>query len=229
MSQPTTLPRQTRQLLVVTTPSWRSTTGTLQRYRRLNENWQPIGSRIPVSVGKSGLAWGRGLHRVPENAREKQEGDGCAPAGVFAIGPAFGYAAQAPAGCKLSYRPSSDRDYFIDDPTSADYNRWIMIPAEKPNAPKRFWKSCEKMRRADAFYEWGIVIQQNDHPVVRGKGSAIFLHVWKRPDVATVGCTAMAREDLLELLRWLDPKQRPLLVQAPTDEIKNLLAIELAQ
>ena len=39
----------------------------------------------------------------------------------------------------------------------------------------------------------------------------------------------MARENLLELLRWLDPKQQPLLVQAPADEIKNLLAIELTQ
>ena len=34
--------------------------------------------------------------------------------------------------------------------------------------------------------------------------SAIFLHVWKEPGAPTCGCTAMAREDLLELLRWLD-------------------------
>ena len=228
-SQSFNLPTPTRQLLVVTTRSWSSTTGSLQRYERAGKKWQAVGDAIPVSVGKHGLAWGRGLHRIPANAREKREGDGCAPAGVFAIGPAFGYATKPPSDCKLSYRAATDRDYFVDDPTSADYNRWVTIPAGQPNDPGKFWKSFEKMRRHDHRYEWGIVIQQNDHPVAKGKGSAIFFHVWQSAGVATVGCTAMARENLLELLRWLDPKQQPLLVQAPADEIKNFLAIELTR
>src|SRR3954469_24799794 len=96
MIQPMNLPSQTRQLLVVTTSSWRCTNGNLQRYERLGKEWEPVGSSIPVTIGKSGLAWGRGLHSIPQNAREKHEGDGCAPAGVFAIGPAFGYATRAP-------------------------------------------------------------------------------------------------------------------------------------
>jgi len=229
MIQPAHLPRQTRQLLVVTTPSWRSTNGKLQRYQRLGREWEPVGSSIAVTLGKSGLAWARGLHRIPQNAREKREGDGCAPAGVFAIGPAFGYAARAPVDCKFPYHSSSDRDYFVDDPTSTDYNRWVTIPAVEPNDPKKFWRSCEKMRRRDRLYEWGIVIQQNDRPVAKGKGSAIFFHVWKDAGVATVGCTAMARENLIELLKWLDPKQKPLLVQAPGGEVKNLLASKLVQ
>jgi D-alanyl-D-alanine dipeptidase len=228
-SQSFNLPAPTRQLLVVTTRSWSSTTGSLQRYERAGKKWQAVGDAIPVSVGKHGLASGRGLHRIPTNAREKREGDGCAPAGVFPIGPAFGYATKPPRDCKLSYRAATDRDYFVDDPTSTDYNRWVTIPAGRPNNPGKFWKSFEKMRRHDRRYEWGIVIQQNDHPVAKGKGSAIFFHVWQSAGVATVGCTAMARENLLELLRWLDPQQEPLLVQAPIDEIKNLLAIELTQ
>lgn len=226
-TQPFNLPAATRQLLVVTTRSWPSTTGSLQRYERVGKKWQAVGDAMPVTVGKHGLAWGRGLQRIPKSAREKREGDGCAPAGVFAIGPAFGYAAKPPSDCKLAYRAATDRDYFVDDPTSADYNRWVTIPAGQPNDPGKFWKSFEKMRRHDHRYEWGIVIQQNDHPVAKGKGSAIFFHVWQNAGVATVGCTAMARENLLELLRWVDAKQQPLLVQAPADEIKNLLAIGL--
>lgn len=228
-SLPFNLPTPTRQLLVVTTRSWSSTSGSLQRYERSGKKWQAIGESIPVSLGHNGLAWGEGLHRIPKNTREKREGDGCAPAGVFAIGPAFGYAAKPPSDCKLSYRAATDHDYFVDDPTSADYNRWVTVPAGQSNDPRKFWKSFEKMRRHDHRYEWGIVIQQNDHPVAKGKGSAIFFHVWQGAGVATVGCTAMARENLLELLRWLDPKQQPLLVQAPAAEIKNLLAIELTR
>jgi L,D-peptidoglycan transpeptidase YkuD (ErfK/YbiS/YcfS/YnhG family) len=227
--QPTNLPRQSRQLLVVTAPSWISSNGNLQRYQKFGKQWEPVEDPIPVSLGKSGLAWGRGLHRISQNAPEKHEGDGCAPAGIFAIGPAFGYAARPPVDCKFPYRSIRDRDYFVDDPTSTDYNRWVTIPALEPNDPKKFWRSCEKMRRRDRLYQWGIVIQQNDRPVMKGRGSAIFFHVWKDAGVATVGCTAMARENLVELLKWLDPKQKPLLVQAPDNEIRNLLASELVE
>ena len=159
----------------------------------------------------------------------KREGDGCAPAGIFRLGPAFGYAARPPAGCKLRYRPVTERDYFVDAPAANDYNRWVTIPPRKPNRPEKLWPSFERMKRRDGLYELGIVVQQNDRPIVKGKGSAIFLHVWRHPGVPTVGCTAMARDDLLTLLRWLDPDLEPLLVQAPEKEIKNILPFGLVQ
>jgi L,D-peptidoglycan transpeptidase YkuD (ErfK/YbiS/YcfS/YnhG family) len=220
---PQSLPTGTRQLLLVTTESWLSTTGTLQRCERDKEKWQTIGNAIPVSVGKRGLAWGRGLNRPVKRPPQKKEGDSCAPAGIFALGPVFGYAPQAPAGCRLPYRAITGRDYFVDDPTSVDYNHWVTIPADKPNRPEKIWKSFERMKRPDHLYEIGIVIQQNDHPVMKGKGSAVFLHIWRKSGAPTVGCTAMAREDLLELLRWLRSDYDPLLVQAPVNEIENIL------
>ena len=222
------LPNATRQLLVVTTKSWGSAAGNLQRYQRVGEKWRAIGKPISVSVGKNGLAWGRGIFRGTADARLKQEGDGCAPAGIFRLGPAFGYAPRPPAGCKLVYRPITERDYFVDAPAADDYNRWVTIPAGKPNRPEKLWPSFERMRRMDRLYEFGIVVQQNDHPIVKGRGSAIFLHVWRNPGVPTVGCTAMARDDLLALLRWLDPNQEPLLVQAPAKELKDILPFDIA-
>ena len=223
------LPLTTRQLLVVRTKSWTSAAANLQRYRRVNEQWRAIGKPIPVSVGKNGLAWGRGIYRHAGHGPTKREGDGCAPAGVFRLGPAFGYAPRPPAGCKLPYRAITDRDYFVDAPAANDYNRWVTIPARDPNRPEQLWPSFERMKRSDRLYELGIVVQQNDRPIVKGRGSAIFLHVWRNPGVPTVGCTAMAREDLLMLLRWLNPKQEPLLVQAPMREIKNILPFSLEQ
>ncbi len=230
MDQAHSLPVTTRQLLVVTTQSWRSTVGNLQRYQRIGEkDWRTIGKPIPVSVGKNGLAWAHGMYRNAEDAREKREGDGCAPAGIFRVGPAFGYAPRPPAGCKLVYRAITDRDYFVDAPAANDYNRWITIPARKPNRPEKLWTSFERMKRSDRLYEFGIIVQQNDRPVVKGRGSAIFLHVWRNAGFPTVGCTAMARDDLLTLLRWLEPSQQPLLVQAPASELKNILPIHFAQ
>jgi L,D-peptidoglycan transpeptidase YkuD (ErfK/YbiS/YcfS/YnhG family) len=211
---------------VVTTESWRSSAGNLQRYQSIGEKWRSIGKPIPVSVGRNGLAWGRGIYRNAEGARAKQEGDGCAPAGIFRLGPAFGYAPRPPAGCELIYRPITERDYFVDAPAANGYNRWVTIPARKPNRPEKLWPSFERMKRPDQLYEFGIVVQQNDRPVMKGRGSAIFLHVWRNAGVPTVGCTAMARDDLLALLRWLDPNQEPLLVQAPAKELKRILSID---
>lgn len=227
MGQAQSLPVTTRQMLVVTTESWASIEGNLQRYELAGKKWQAIGNPIPVSVGKNGLAWGRGIYRNADRTPAKREGDGRAPAGIFGLGPAFGYARHAPLGCKLAYRTITVRDYFVDALASADYNRWVTIPAGQPNRPDELWPSFERMKRADRIYEFGIVVQQNDSPVVKGKGSAVFLHVWRAPGVPTVGCTAMAREDLLTLLRWLDPNKKPVLVQAPEDEIKNIVGVTI--
>jgi hypothetical protein len=41
------------------------------------------------------------------------------------------------------------------------------------------------------------------------------LHVWKGPEIATSGCTAMSEKNLLDIIRWLDPARHPLLVQLP--------------
>jgi L,D-peptidoglycan transpeptidase YkuD (ErfK/YbiS/YcfS/YnhG family) len=225
--EPHSLPVATRQLLVVRAESWRSVTGNLQRYQHIGDKWQAIGKPTPVSVGKNGLAWGGGINRNVERGPAKREGDGCAPAGIFRLSPAFGYAPRPPVGCKLAYRPITERDYFVDAPAAADYNRWVTIPARKPNQPEKLWPSFERMKRSDHLYELGIVIQQNDRPIVKGRGSAIFLHVWRNPGVPTVGCTAMARDNLLTLLRWLDPNQKPLLVQSPAKELKRILSIDI--
>jgi L,D-peptidoglycan transpeptidase YkuD (ErfK/YbiS/YcfS/YnhG family) len=226
IGRPHPLPTATRQLLVVTTESWKSVAGNLQRYQRVGKKWHTVGRPISVNVGRNGLAWGRGIYRNEGWAPAKREGDGCAPAGMFRLGNAFGYAARPPSGCKLVYRPITERDYFVDAPTADDYNRWITIPMGKANRPEKLWPSFERMRRSDHLYEFGVVVQHNERPIVKGRGSAIFLHVWRNPGVPTTGCTAMARNDLLALLQWLDPNQEPLLVQAPVPELKSILSID---
>ena len=80
------------QMVLVTTADWDATTGTLRYYERDGANWRQVGSGFDVTVGRSGTAWGIGLHTARSDGPVKREGDGKAPAGVFAIGTAFGYA-----------------------------------------------------------------------------------------------------------------------------------------
>lgn len=211
---PQGIPDEVQQLVFVTAPTWESTTGTLHRLER-QDGWTRVGREIPVTLGRSGMAWGPGLYRTIKTGVQKAEGDGKAPAGVFALEFAFGYEEQPPAGLKLPYRQARERDYWVDDPNSPDYNQWKTIPESLPNAPAQLWRTAEKMRRPDQLYELGIVVAYNANPPVPGLGSAIFLHVWRSAETPTVGCTAMSRTDMLELMKWLDPRRKPLLIQAP--------------
>lgn len=211
----------TTQLLLVTTTDWETSTATLQRMEKSADHWQAVGESVPVRVGRNGLGWGVGLHQDGEGV-QKQEGDGKAPAGVFPLGMAFGYAEQAPVGLQMPYRIASERDYFIDAVDSPDYNRWRSIPLEQANEPKQFWRSFERMRRDDHQYELGMIVGHNLFPTTAGRGSAIFLHVWLSPETPTSGCTAMSRESLLDVLEWLKLSANPLLLQVPEGELEAL-------
>ena len=216
------LPAETHQAVIVATGSWDSSAGELQLYEKEHGKWSLVRSGTPVTVGRNGLGWGRGMVTMDRSGPVKSEGDGRAPAGIFHFGAVFGYEDAGPQKVTLEYKPCTDRDYFIDDVLSPDYNRWVTIPAPESNSPTDRWKSFERMRRSDHLYRWGIVVQHNMAPTVPGKGSAIFLHIWRRPGSPTSGCTAMDETDLLEILGWLQADKQPVLIQLPVDELDRL-------
>jgi L,D-peptidoglycan transpeptidase YkuD (ErfK/YbiS/YcfS/YnhG family) len=176
--------------------------------------WIPQGGNVPVILGKGGLAWGRGLARVRGFHDEpvKKEGDSKAPAGIFRLSTAFGY---APAGevkwSKLPYIALTPQSEAVDDPASHYYNQLV----ERSRIPVPDWRSSEKMRRTGNLYRWGIVIDHNIPPK-KNAGSCIFLHVWNGPASATNGCTAMAEQNLKTLIAWLDPRENPVIIQLPS-------------
>jgi D-alanyl-D-alanine dipeptidase len=216
------IPAKHQQVVVVVAEAWNSTTGVLQLYEKTGSTWTATGIKIPVVLGKNGLAWGRGLHASIPTGAQKMEGDGKAPAGIFEFGEAFGYDSIPPVGIKIPYRPSTDRDYFVDAISSPEYNTWVRIPKDKENNPKKYWSSYERMRRLDHLYELGLVVKHNMNPAMPSKGSAIFFHVWRAPGSATLGCTAMSKQDLTALLVWLNPKKSPLLIQLPKEQLNKL-------
>lgn len=206
-----------RQLLLVVAPGWESSHGCLQCYERGEQGWRPVFSKIPVTLGRSGLAWGRGRAGFAGlEGPKKVEGDGRTPAGVFAITALFGAApASSPLGraAKLPYHPATPDLKAIDDSASAYYNQIVDQTTVTPD-----WRSCENMLRDDSRYEVGAVIAHNSGPVQPEAGSCIFLHVWADDGTPTAGCTAMALADMAALAGWLDAAAEPLLVQLPLAE-----------
>ena len=216
-------PPASRQLLVVVAEHWRSSAGRLQRFARDGDGrvWLAVGNPVTVSLGRSGLAWGRGLHPPPGGAGpEKCEGDGRAPAGVFAITALFGAAgaeSDLARAAKLPYRWATRDLKCIDDPASAHYNRIV----DRSAVALPDWASCEDMLRDDGRYAVGAVVAHNVDPPLPGAGSCIFLHVREGTGAPTAGCTAMALADMREIAGWLDGKQSPLLVQLPQAEYER--------
>src|ERR1041385_1266121 len=145
------LPRS-RQCVVVVSRDWNAKTGVLRAFERKGSRnaWQLRGPAIPVVLGKKGLAWGRGLADF-NGAVRKVEGDNKAPAGIFRLGPAFGYAPKSAARwIKLRYVPLTPRTEGIDDPRSRYYNQLV----DRSKVAKVDWRSSGAILPADTLYKW---------------------------------------------------------------------------
>lgn len=207
------------QLLVVTNHQWEDKIGTLQRFARSQEDeeWVPVGAPIPVVLGKSGMAWGIGLYPL-NSTPSKIERDLKSPAGIFSLGSAFGFLPKSEVDVKIDYLQLNDFTEAVDDPLSVHYN-CIVDQREVVYD----WNSSEKMRK-EPLYEMGLVINHNwPHPE-SGKGSAIFFHLWRNNNAGTAGCTAMSRDDLEEILLWLEKNKNPILIQLPFSVYSQLQA-----
>jgi L,D-peptidoglycan transpeptidase YkuD (ErfK/YbiS/YcfS/YnhG family) len=93
-------------------------------------------------------------------------------------------------------RPS---DLWSDDPADPRYNQPVRVP-------HRY--SHERLRRADRLYDLVLLTDWNGAPARPGRGSAIFLHRWRRPGAPTAGCVALAPGVLRALARRLRPGAR---------------------
>ena len=83
---------------------------------------------------------------------------------------------------------------WCDDPLSKDYNKLIKIPSEY---------NYEKLYKKDNVYDIILVLNYNMNPVVKNKGSAIFIHVTKRNYKKTEGCVAIKKIHLLKIIKEL--------------------------
>ena len=141
-----------------------------------------------------GLTFPCALGRAGCRAR-KREGDGATPIGLWRVR-------------AVLYRPDRVRRPRTHLPVRAirPHDGWCDAPADRNyNRPVRhpYPASAERLWRADELYDVVVVLGYNDRPRVRGRGSAIFMHVAKPGYAPTEGCIALARAHLLRLLERL--------------------------
>ena len=114
--------KRSLQAVTVIAENWLSASAILQCYERdsTDKPWRAAGKRITATVGRNGLAWGTGLHPAPSLTEpRKKEGDGKAPAGIFHLRMAFGYAEpEAMSWVRLSYHQAAMNLLCKDDPLS---------------------------------------------------------------------------------------------------------------
>lgn len=171
-----------RQIIYVSAP--KGLTAQVTLYQRKENLWLKTAGPWPGVVGRTGVI----------SAAEKKEGDGHTPAGLYRLGFAFGKAKVSESN--WPYRQMTSEDKWIDDPASPSYNQLVHGKTEA--------KSFEEMTPKSGAYDLGLVIEYNMKPVRAGKGSAIFLHIWKDANTGTAGCVALAKENVTSILKWLN-------------------------
>lgn len=144
-----------------------------------------LGRRYPCTIGRAGLT------------ADKREGDGATPGGVWRITGMLYRPDRIPRPAPWA-RPIRPGDLWSDDPADPDYNRPVRIPHGYGH---------ESLRRADPLYDLVILTDWNADGAP-GKGSAIFLHQWRRRGYPTAGCIALPRADLRRIARDLRPGMR---------------------
>ena len=136
--------------------------------------------KFRCSLGKNGIT------------KNKVEGDKCTPSGIYKLKQVF-YRADRIKKITTNLKKIKIKKNmgWCDDSSSKKYNHLIKIP-------NKF--SHEKLYRKDHIYDIIVVLNYNMNPVIKKKGSAIFLHIAKKNYSKTLGCVGLKKNDLLEIL-----------------------------
>ncbi|MBR4193728.1 MAG: hypothetical protein IKQ54_05310 [Oscillospiraceae bacterium] len=186
--------RDCRQLILVSAqPSDGVTTLTVCYERSADGAFHPVAGldRLQGFVGKNGI-----MH-------DRRRDSNSSPAGLWAIGTAFGNEAP-PENLKLPWRQVTPNSDWVCDENSPYFNTW----QERDDPELLPWSDdVEHLEDYPTQYAWACVIEFNRPPdVVPDRGCAIFLHCAK---TGTGGCVGLRREDMYSVLQWLDPDKKP--------------------
>ena len=181
-----------QQVILVTADNYDTKSAKIQTFEKVDGKWKQVLTANGV-LGQKGFAL------------SKKEGDMESPTGKYTIGTAFGRYANP--GTKLPYRKITANDVWVDDSKSSLYNTWQQKPANGR------WTSAENMDIP--AYDYGFVINYNESRTP-GKGSAIFFHVGTN---YTAGCTATSKEQVVSIIKWLNPEKNPVIIQSPVSEL----------
>ena len=184
--------RDCDQLVLVVSQGNTDCTTITNCYERSTESWQPVDNfcNLRGYTGSGGIAHNR------------QRGTRKSPAGLWALGSAFGLR-EPPENLQLPWRAITEDSDWVGDAESPFFNTWQERTADST------WNLADSEHLADfdQTYTYACVIEFNTPPyVVPERGFAIFFHVSDHP---TTGCVALEEVDFVEVLRWLNPHRNP--------------------
>ncbi len=143
------------------------------------------GKTYPCRIGRKGAT-------PYENGRE---GDEKTPCGDYILRFGLFRADRLPRPRSgLTFRPLREDDGWCDASDDPAYNRFIRLP---------YAATHEKLWREDGAYDVVLVMSHNDSPPQAGLGSAVFFHLAQPDDRETLGCVALAPEEMVKLLPHL--------------------------
>ncbi len=199
------VPESTRQLLVVSAPSWGSTHATVRSFVRTAGGWRGNGTWAG-RLGTHGLV--RAAHRHQDS--------GTTPAGTFAITESFGR--RADPGTALPYRRVTSGDWWVQDRGSPYYNQRRLASQGGFLQRTSGYNSSEHLRAMGRQYDYVAVIDFNRPDPVVGRGSGIFLHV--KNGRSTAGCVSIGHRAMRTVLARLDPAKHPMIVIGQRDWLR---------
>jgi L,D-peptidoglycan transpeptidase YkuD (ErfK/YbiS/YcfS/YnhG family) len=148
--------------------------------------WLTAGGRtIPVALGRDGIR------------ANKREGDGGTPRGTFHPRQLWWRADRHPRPrTSLPIRAIGPEDAWCEDPSSRHYNQPVRLDSGH---------SGDRLKRDDHLYDFIVEIDHNSLPRIKGRGSAVFLHLARDNFGPTAGCVSMTKSAMLRLLARLGP------------------------
>ena len=146
------------------------------------------GYKLKCSIGKSGFT------------NSKKEGDLATPKGLYKLGLLYYRKDRVKSiKCRIKKKIIKKKMGWCNDIMSKKYNQQIFFP---------FKYSAEKLYRKDKIYDIFINIKYNHSPTIKGKGSAIFLHLSSKKYKATSGCIALLKKDFLKIIPLINKKTK---------------------
>jgi L,D-peptidoglycan transpeptidase YkuD (ErfK/YbiS/YcfS/YnhG family) len=146
------------------------------------------GTTLPVALGRGGIR------------ANKREGDGGTPKGTFRPRRLWWRADRHPRPrTHLPVRAISPEDAWCEDPSSRHYNQPMRRGRDQAG---------DRLKRDDHLYDFIVEIDHNVSPRIKGRGSAVFLHLARENFAPTAGCVSMTRSAMLRLLQRLGPKTK---------------------
>ena len=147
--------------------------------------------KFKCALGKAGIR------------KKKKEGDNITPKGIYKI-------------IKIYYRDDRIKKIsskfklikirknmgWCDDPKSKKYNKLIKLPTEF---------SHEKLYRKDNIYDLILALNYNMKPIIKDKGSAIFIHVANKNYKSTAGCIGLKKSHLINLVKTIKENTKVLI------------------